>query len=157
MGEVNKLTCYWPWMRDLPLWAILWPVKWVVMRKHWEDAWSVRLTTGSQRYLGPNTWNLCGKKGVGVEGPYACMLSHFTRVWLFGTPGTIGCQAPLSVGFSRQEYWSGWPCPPPGDLPDPGIEPAFSVSPALQADSLPTEPPGKPWRVLVDVIKLRMR
>ena len=43
--------------------------------------------------------------------------------------------------FSRQEYWSGWPCPPPGDLPDPGMEP---VSPALQVNSLPTEPPGKP-------------
>ena len=45
-------------------------------------------------------------------------------------------------GFSRQEYWSGLPCPPPGDLPDPGIEPG---SPALQADSLPSKPPGKPW------------
>ena len=43
-------------------------------------------------------------------------------------------------GFSRQEYWRGWPCPPPGDLPNPGIEPR---SPALQVDSLPTEPPGK--------------
>ena len=45
------------------------------------------------------------------------------------------------MGFCRQEYWSGLPCPPPGDLPDPGIE---STSPALQEDSLPTEPPGKP-------------
>ena len=50
-------------------------------------------------------------------------------------------QAPQSMRFSRQEYWSGLPCPPPGDLPDPGIEP---MSPALQADSLPSEPPGKP-------------
>ena len=50
-------------------------------------------------------------------------------------------QASLSMGFSRQEYWSGLPCPPPGDLPDPEIEPR---SPALQADSLPYEPPGKP-------------
>ena len=54
---------------------------------------------------------------------------------------TIACQAPLSLGFSRQEYWSGLPCPPPGDLPDPGTEPR---SPALQADSLPAELPGKP-------------
>ena len=45
------------------------------------------------------------------------------------------------MGFSRQEYWSGLPCPPPGDLPNPGIKPKF---PALQADSLPSEPPGKP-------------
>ena len=52
------------------------------------------------------------------------------------TPGTVACQAPLSMGFSRQEYWSGLPFPSPEDLPDPGIEPR---SPALQADSLPTE------------------
>ena len=51
---------------------------------------------------------------------------------------------PQSMGFSRQEYWSGWLCPPPGDLPNPGIEPASPVSPALQADSLPAEPLGKP-------------
>ena len=50
-------------------------------------------------------------------------------------------RAPLSMGFSRQEYWSGLPCPPPGDLPNPGTEPR---SPGLQADSLPSEPPGKP-------------
>ena len=57
------------------------------------------------------------------------------------TPWTVALQAPLSMGCPRQEYWSGLPFPPPGDLPDPGIEP---VSPALQVDSLPTEPPGKP-------------
>ena len=69
--------------------------------------------------------------------------SHFSRVRLFATPQTVACQAPLSVGFCRQEYWSGLPCPPPGDLPDPGIKPR---SPTLQTDSLPTEPPGKPIR-----------
>ena len=53
---------------------------------------------------------------------------------------TIAHQAPLSMEFSRQEYWSGLPCPSPGDLSDPGIEPG---SPALQADSLLSEPPGK--------------
>ena len=52
----------------------------------------------------------------------------------------IAHQAPLPMGFSRQEYWSGLPFPSPGDLPDPGIEP---TSLALQADSLPSEPPGK--------------
>ena len=51
------------------------------------------------------------------------------------TPLTVACQAPLSMGFSRQEYWSGLPFPSPGDLPDPGME---AGSPALQADSLPT-------------------
>ena len=57
------------------------------------------------------------------------------------TPWTIAHKAPLSMGFSRQEYWNGLPCPPPGDLPNPGIEPK---SPALQADSLLSEPSGKP-------------
>ena len=66
------------------------------------------------------------------------MLSCFSCVQL---SVTVAHQAPLSVGFSRQEYWNGLPCPHPGDLPSPGIEPA---SPALQVDSLPTEPPGKP-------------
>ena len=63
-------------------------------------------------------------------------------VQLLSTPWTVAHQAPLLVGFSRQEYWSRLPCPPPGDLPDPGIE---SASPALQLDSLPTaEPLGNP-------------
>ena len=72
----------------------------------------------------------------------ACMcavLSCFSRVQLFATPRTVALQAPLSMGFPRQEYWSGLPCPPPGDLPDPGIKP---VSPALQVFT--TQPPGKP-------------
>ena len=64
-----------------------------------------------------------------------------SRVQLFATPWTAAHQAPLSMGFFRQEYWNGWPCPPPGDLPDPGIE---STSPTLWADFLPSEPPGKP-------------
>ena len=62
-------------------------------------------------------------------------------LWLFATLGTVVHQAPLSLGFSRQKHWHGLPCPPPGDLSDPGIK---LVSPALQADCLPTEPPGKP-------------
>ena len=57
------------------------------------------------------------------------------------TPRTVAYHAPLSVGFSRQEYWSGLPFPSPGDLPNPGIEPG---SPTLQGDALPSEPPGKP-------------
>ena len=59
---------------------------------------------------------------------YMCMLSHFGRVWLFVTPWTIPCQA---MGFSRHEYWRGLPCPPPGDLPNPGIKPASLISPVL--------------------------
>ena len=59
------------------------------------------------------------------------VLSHLSHVQLFATPWTIDCQAPLSMGFPRQQYWSGLPCPPPGDLPDSGIEPVSLVSPAL--------------------------
>ena len=61
--------------------------------------------------------------------------------WLFGIPWTVVYRAFLSMGFSRQEYWSGLPFPSPGDLPDTEIEPR---SPSFQADSLPSEPPGKP-------------
>ena len=64
----------------------------------------------------------------------------------FETPWTVARYAPLSIGFSRQEYCSGLPFPSPGDLPNPGIEPG---SPALQADALPSEPPGKPVMQLV--------
>ena len=61
----------------------------------------------------------------------------FSCVWFFVTLWTIACQDPLPMGFSRKEYWSGLPYPPPGDLPDPGIKPASLVVPALQAGSLP--------------------
>ena len=59
------------------------------------------------------------------------MLSHFSLVWLFLTQWTVAHQAPLSIGSSRQEYWSGLPSSPPGDLPDPGTETTFVISPAL--------------------------
>ena len=62
-----------------------------------------------------------------------CVLSHFNHVWLLVTLQTAARQAPQSMGFSREEYWSGLPCSPPGDLPNPRIEPR---SPALQVDSL---------------------
>ena len=62
-----------------------------------------------------------------------------SRVLLFATPWTIAYQAAPSMGFSRQEYWSGLPFASPGDFPDPGIEPR---SPTLQSDALPSEPPG---------------
>ena len=69
------------------------------------------------------------------------LLSRFSRVRLSATPWTVDHQAPLSMGFSRQEHWNGLSFPSPGDLPDPGIELRF---PVLQADSLQSEPPGKP-------------
>jgi len=70
------------------------------------------------------------------------------------TPWTAASQAPPSMGFSRQEYWSGLPFPSPGDLPDSGIEPR---SPALQADILPSKPQGKPWETLLNrIVKGRL-
>ena len=67
-----------------------------------------------------------------------------SRIQLFVTFWTIACQAPLSMEFSTQEYWSGLPCPPPGDLPNPGIKPESPASPALQADSLLLSHQGSP-------------
>ena len=72
------------------------------------------------------------------------VLSH---LWLFVTPWAVALQAPLSMEFSRQEYWSGLPFPPPGDLPNPGIKPGC---PALQVVSLQSEPPGKPEEMCSD-------
>ena len=68
---------------------------------------------------------------------------------LFATPWTIALQVPMSIEFSRREYWSGLPFPAPGDLPDRGIEPSSPVSPALPSEFFTTEPPGKPW-VLIE-------
>ena len=67
------------------------------------------------------------------------------------TPWTVAHQAPLYMGFSRQEYWSGLPCPPPEDLLNSGIKPR---SPAFQADSLMSEPPGKPKNTGADSLSL---
>ena len=75
-----------------------------------------------------------------VHSPHNSQCRLLSCVWLFVTPWTGACQAPLSMEFSRQEYWSGFPLPPPGDLPDPGIE---SVSPALEGGFFTAKPPGK--------------
>ena len=72
---------------------------------------------------------------------WATREAHLVVSDSLATPWTVNCQASLSMEFSRQEYWSGLPCPPPGDLPNPGME---IRSPASQVDSLPTKSPGKP-------------
>ena len=78
------------------------------------------------------------------------MFSCFSRVQLCVTQWTAAHQAPLFTGFSRQEYWSGLPCPPPGDLPDPGIESESAVSPALKEDSLPLSCQGSPITTMLN-------
>ena len=88
------------------------------------------LNLASEIWYSP--YNICGG---------GWQFSHYVVSDSFATPWTASHQAPLSLGFPRQEYWSGLPCPLPGDLPNPGIE---LRPPALQADSLTSEPPGKP-------------
>ena len=73
----------------------------------------------------------------------------FSRVRPYVTPWTIAHQIPLSVGFTRQEYCSGLPLPPPADLPSPGLEPASPASPALAGRFFITEPPGKPKAMII--------
>ena len=82
-----------------------------------------------------------------VQRTYACMLTHFSHVRLFATLWTVVHHAPLSMGFLRQEYWSGLPCPPSGELPKSGINSA-SLKSLLhwQVDSLPLVPPRKPTK-----------
>ena len=70
------------------------------------------------------------------------VLSHFSHIQLFATLWSVVHQAPLPIGFPRKEDWNGLPCPPPEDLPDSVIK---SMSPALQVNSLPLEPPGKTY------------
>ena len=80
---------------------------------------------------------------------YVC--ESLSCVWLFVTPWTVAHQAPLSMEFSRQEYWSGLPFASPGDLPDPGMEPA---SPALQADSSPLSQQGSPSLLILTLTRI---
>ena len=97
-----------------------------------------------------------------IEMPFTGCAQSLSHVWLFATPWTVACQAPLYMEFSRQEYWNGSPFPSPGDLSDPGIEPTSPVSPALQADSLPLSHQTllkslyleRQWRVLTGELTL---
>ena len=75
----------------------------------------------------------------------ACMLSHFSHIWLFATMWTVAGQPPLSMGFSRQEYRSGLPCNPPGDLPGSGIKPISLMSPALAGGFFTTSTTWEAW------------
>ena len=94
---------------DKTFWTAVWSS--MVSRSHWN----------SRRYM----WKFFSS---------ACVLSRFSHVWLCVTLSTIGLQTPLSMGFSRQEWWSGLPWPSPGDLSDPGIEPVSLMTPALAGE-----------------------
>ena len=84
--------------------------------------------------------------------PPVVKVKSLSCVRLFVTLWTVAYQASPSMGFSRQEYWSGLPFPSPGDLSNPGIEPR---SPALEADALTYEPPGKPYVIMPSVLKFK--
>ena len=90
---------------------------------------------------------------------FECVLSCFSHVQLFATLWTVACQASLSMGFSRQEFSrqefsSGLPCSPPGDLSNPGFKPMSPETPVLQVDSLWAELPGKPNHLILNCIWL---
>ena len=105
------------------------------LRRHWirfqgfiEEMGVTWPGTGGQAL----TWEQ--RRGAGepeIWSSHECVLNRFSCVWLFAILWTIACQAPLSMGFSRPEYWSGLPYPPPGDLPNPGIEPVSLMSPTI--------------------------
>ena len=100
----------------------------------------LRVGASGNREPGPNTWPAEHEVPSLPHDASASCAESLSHVRLFATPQTVAPQAPLSMGFPRQEYWSGWPFPSPGDLPNPWID---LTSPALQADSLPLTPPGK--------------
>ena len=92
-------------------------------KKKWR--WKENLNLNMIRFCLPNML-----KTIICQSRY-CVLSRFSCVWFFVTPWTLTCQAPLFMGFSKQEYWNGLLCPPPGDLPNPGMEPVSHMSLAL--------------------------
>ena len=95
---------------------------------------------------------VCPKSShFGNQFTHACVLSCFSRVWLFATLWTVAHQAPLSMGFSKKELWSGLPCPPPVHLPNPGTEPASLSSPALAGRFFTT---SATWEALNQVLLL---
>ena len=109
--------------------------------KYWSFSFSI---SPSSEYSGLISFRMDWLDLLAVQSTLKSLLQHhsskvksLSRVQLFLTPWTVAYQAPLSMGFSRREYWSGLPFPSPGDLPNPGVEPG---SPALQADALPSEP-----------------
>jgi len=134
------------WMASLTQWTWIWPssVGW-----WWTGKSGVLQSMGSQR-VGYN-WAI-ELNCITLQPPELSVAHSKVKVKamslscirLLVTPWTVAYQVSLSMGFSRQEYWSGLPFPSPGDLPDPGIKPR---SPILEADALTSEPPGKPYCV----------
>ena len=129
-ATVHRVTKSWTWLKQLSTAQHRWSQNYVLPLR-------VKTPIREQR-------NFC-KRRICIWFLKAEWVKSLSCVRLFATPWTVACQAPPSMGFSRQEYWIGLPFPSPGDLPDAGIKPG---SPPLQADTLTSEPPGKPfWRL----------
>ena len=127
----------------------MWPCEQILLH----EMYSVKLSFWVMLLRGKNMFSFsfpsfCWLQGRISSHPdlYASVLCCFGHVWLFATPRTVVRLTPLSMGFPRQEYWSGLPFPPSGDFPDPGIKPK---SPALRAHSLLSESPGKLWFIIL--------
>ena len=116
----------------------------ILVTRACQDGGTHSCKTGRPGGNPPSAVSNCGTSAQSLISSLAsvcvCVCYSLSRAQLFVTPWTVAHQAPLSMGFSRQEYWSRLPFPPPGDFANPGIEPK---SPALQADSFLSEPPGK--------------
>ena len=156
-GETETLVhCWWECKMLQSLWKMVWRFPLMLKRELLDDSVILLLgiypqNTDSRDQYGSVHCSIIhsSKKRettcLSVEGcVYVCVcarvLSPFSHVRLCVTLWTVACQAPLYMGFSRREHWSGLPFPSAGDLPDPGIEPR---SPALQVVALPSKPPGK--------------
>ena len=137
------LNIHWPWPSFLTL---IWFLSWVFGQECCNGLMAAIILNA--QHLTARRGSLLRKIAFGFSLKWSEVKS-LSCVWLFVTPWTVACQAPLSMGFSRQEYWSGLPFSSPGDLPNPGIKPG---SPELQADSLLAEPQGKSSQPLIMVL-----
>ena len=120
--------------------------QWLKREREWEPPIAQEAQFNTLWWPKEVGWKRWWEGGSKVrEYVYVCApISPFNRVQLSAAPWTVAHQAPLSMGFSRQEYWSRLPFPPPGDLPDPGIKPLCLEDPSLLVDSLPLKPRRKP-------------
>ena len=134
-----------PPLLDLLLPAFLWPFSYLILtpssvrKAPWRARWNQ--ITPVLSGLAASHYSSAFLEGEIKYTVVLCAYQSFGHVRLFVTPWTVAHQAPLSMGFLRQNYWSGWPFPSPGNLPNPGTEPGSS---AFQADSSPSWPPGNP-------------
>ena len=133
-----------------------WPVLgwWLELRRVGVWSWGPRNCGRPEEFcqeVGVGSWE--GNVLIPSYQVHACVLSHVSRVRLSVTPSTAARQAPLSMGFSRPECWNRLPCPPPGDLPDPGIESVSVMSPALPGGFFTTSAAWEASYQVVPVIK----